>query len=73
MEKNSKDISVVALGEHTHKVMDCVPNHRIKLPRETKDFVLKHYEKMESKNVSIKIHSHDRNFSRIKLESTTSG
>ena len=62
--KNSKDTSVVTLGEQTHKAMDCV--HITK----SQDKVCQRYERlgtqniyenMESKNVSIKIHSHDRN------------
>ena len=62
--QNSKGTSVVALGEQTHKVMDCV--HITK----SQDKVTQRHERlgtpninenMESKNVSIKIHSHDRN------------
>jgi hypothetical protein len=62
--KNSKDTSVVALGEQAHKVMDCVHITKSQdkvAQRHERLGTQSIYENMESKNVSIKIHSHDRN------------
>jgi hypothetical protein len=61
--QNSKGTSVVALGEQTHKVMDCVHITKSQdkvTQRHERLGTPKIYENMESKNVSIKIHSHDR-------------
>ena len=69
-----KDTSVLALGEQTHKAMDCV--HITKL----QDKVAQRHERlgtqnicenMESNNVSIKIHSHDRNMAVNKFVKET--
>ncbi|CAC5410208.1 unnamed protein product [Mytilus coruscus] len=62
--KNAKDTTVVALGEKTHKVMDCehVTKSQDKVAqRHERLGTQKIYENLENKNVSIKIHAHDRN------------
>jgi hypothetical protein len=72
--KNSKDTSVVALGEQTHKVMDCVhiTKSQDKVAQRHERLGTQNiYENMESKNVSIKIHSHDRNMAVNKFVKET--
>ena len=64
--KNSKDTSVVALGEKTHKVMDCVHVTKTRDPvtqRHERIGTETIYEHLAEKDVSVKIHAHDRNLS----------
>ena len=68
--KNAKDSSVVALGEKTHKVLQCIhvtkaddivsQQHELKGTQNI-------YENFDSKDVTIKVHTHDRNLSINKL------
>ena len=72
--KNSKDTSVVALGEQTHKVMDCIhiTKSQDKVAQRHERLGTQNiYENMESINVSKKIHSHDRNMSQQICEGNT--
>ncbi|CAG2254076.1 unnamed protein product [Mytilus edulis] len=62
--KNAKDTTVVALGEKTHKVMDCehITKSQDKVAQRHERLGTQIiYENLENKNVSIKIHAHDRN------------
>ena len=71
--KNAKDSSIVAIGEKSHKVMNCV--HITK----TDDAVSQRHEKIgteklytyfDSKDVSINVHTHDRNMTINKFVKT---
>lgn len=62
--KNAKDTSVVAIGERTHKVLKC--EHVTKADdtvsqRHEMNGTRKIYDYFASKDVSIKVHTHDRN------------
>ena len=68
--KNAKGSSIVAIGEKSHKVLNCV--HITKVD----DVVSQRHEKLgtkrlhtyfESKDVSINVHTNDRNMTIIKL------
>ena len=62
--KNAKDISVVAIGEKKHKVLQCQhvtkaddavsQRHEMKGTSEI-------YRYFEAKNTTVKVHTHDRN------------
>ncbi|KAJ8297993.1 hypothetical protein KUTeg_024524 [Tegillarca granosa] len=62
--KNTKDTSVVAIGEETHKVIDC-----IHITKSDDNISQRHeiigttklYEKLERETVNVKTHTHDRN------------
>lgn len=69
-EKNAKDSSIVAIGDNTHKVLQCchitkaddIVSQRHEL-RGTENI----YDEFERQDVSVKIHTHDRNLSINKL------
>ena len=68
--KNAKDTSVVAIGDQSHKVLDCIHVTKQQDPvsqRHEKYGTELIYENFASKDVTIKIHSHDRNLSINKL------
>ena len=68
--KNAKDSSVVAIGEKTHKVLQCqhiTKQDDIVSQRHEFKGTQKVYEYFDSKDVSIKVHTHDRNLSINKL------
>ena len=61
--KNAKDSSIVAIGEKSHKVMNCV--HIAKTDdavsqRHGKMGTEKLYTYLDSKDVCINVHTHDR-------------
>ena len=71
--KNAKDSSIVAIGEKSHNFMNCV--HITK----TDNVVSKRHEKLgteklyayfDSKDVSLNVHTHDRNMTINKLVKT---
>lgn len=68
--KNAKDSSIVAIGDRSHKVIQCV--HVTKeedhvSQRHEKVGTMKFYDYMHSKDVPIAVHAHDRNMSINKL------
>ena len=68
--KNAKDSSVVALGEKTHKVLQCIHVTKaddIVSQRHELKGTQRIYENFESEDVTIKVHTHDRNLSINKL------
>ena len=68
--KNAKDSSVLALGEKTHKVLQCIHVTKaddIVSQRHELKGTQKIYENFDSKDVTIKVHTHDRNLSINKL------
>ena len=72
--KNAKDTSVVAIGEKTHKVLQCQhvtkaddavsQRHEMKGTSEI-------YRYFEAKNTTIKVHTHDRNMAVNKFVKTS--
>lgn len=72
--KNAKDTSVVAIGENSHKVIDCVHVTKAQDPvsqRHEKFGTVKIYDHLAEQDVSIKVHSHDRNLSINKFVKDT--
>ena len=72
--KNAKDSSVVAIGENMHKVIDCVHVTKGDDPisqRHEKFGTERIYETLQTQNVPIKVHAHDRNLSINKLVKDT--
>ena len=68
--KNAKDSSVVALGDKTHKVLQCIHVTKaddIVSQRHELKGTQRIYENFESEDVTIKVHTHDRNLSINKL------
>jgi len=68
--KNSKDTSVVAIGEKTHKVIDCVSVSHVDdrvTQRHEKIGTEKIYNNLDHQGVSVKVHTHDRNASINKM------
>lgn len=64
--KNAKDTSVVAIGEKSHKILDCVHVTKQQDPvsqRHERIGTEAIYDNFTSQDVTIKIHSHDRNLS----------
>ena len=62
--KNAQDTSVVAIGERSHKVINCA--HVTKADdhvsqRHEKIGTQRIYDDLDSKNISVNIHTHDRN------------
>ena len=68
--KNAKDSSVVAIGDKSHKVLQCVH-----ITKETDHVTQRHeklgtekiYEFLEGKDVNIRVHAHDRNMAINKM------
>ena len=63
-EKNAQDKSVVAIGEKSHKVINCAyvtkaDDHVSQ--RHEKIGTQKIYDDLDSENISVNIHTHDRN------------
>ena len=72
--KISKDTTVVALGEKTHQVMDCehITKAQDKVAqRHERLGTEKIYNNLAAKDISIKIHSHDRNMAVNKFVKDT--
>ena len=68
--KNAKDTSVVAIGENTHKVLQCVhitKTDDIVSQRHEAKGTEKIYQYFTDKDVSVKVHTHDRNMSVNKM------
>ena len=68
--KNAKDSSVVVLGDKTHKVLQCIHVTKaddIVSQRHELKGTQRIYENFESEDVTIKVHTHDRNLSINKL------
>lgn len=66
-EKNAQDTSVVAIGERTHKVLNCA--HVTKAAedpvsqRHETIGTRKIYEDFDNRDISVNVHTHDRNMS----------
>ena len=68
--KNSKDTSVVVIGDKTHKVLNCVHISKADGPItqcHEKIGTQRIYDYFESQDISIKTHTHDRNMAINKL------
>ncbi|KAK3100338.1 hypothetical protein FSP39_018337 [Pinctada imbricata] len=68
--KNAQDTSVVAIGEQTHKVLNCVHVTKADDPvtqRHEKHGTEQVYRELDQKQVSVKVHTHDRNMAINKL------
>jgi len=68
--KNAKDTSVVAIGDHCHKVLQCVHVTKAEdhvTQRHEKLGTQQIYEYIESKGVNIRVHAHDRNMAINKM------
>lgn len=62
--KNAKDTSVVAIGDRSHKVLNCVHVTTAEDPvtqRHEKLGTEKIYNDLDNKQVSVNVHTHDRN------------
>lgn len=62
--KNAKDTSVVAVGDRSHKVLNCVHVTTAEDPvtqRHEKLGKEKTYNDLDNKQVSVNVHTHDRN------------
>ena len=69
-QKNVKNTCLVAIGENTHKVLQWVhitKNDDIVSQRHEAKGTEKIYQYFTDKNVSIKVHTHDRNMSVNKM------
>ena len=68
--RNAKDSSIVAIGNKSHKVLQCVhitkADDMVSQRHELKG-TERIYEHFESKDVTVKVHTHDRNMSVNKL------
>lgn len=72
--KNAKDSSVVAIGEKTHRVLQCVhitKQDDIVSQRHEAKGTERIYQYFTEKDVSVKVHTHDRNMSVNKMVKTT--
>ena len=68
--KNARDTSVVAIGHNTHKVLNCVNVTKADDPvtqRHEKHGTEIIYRDLDRKDVTVKVHTHDRNMSINKL------
>lgn len=68
--KNAKDTSVVAVGEKSHKILNCVHITTADDPetqRHEKIGTEKIYRDLEAEQVTVQIHTHDRNLSIKKM------
>lgn len=68
--KNAKDTSVVAVGEKSHKILNCVHITTADDPvtqRHEKIGTEKIYRDLEAEQVTVQIHTHDRNLSINKM------
>ena len=68
--KNAKDTSVVAVGSETHKMLTCATvtkqdDHVAQ--RHEKIGTQKIYDHLDSQNVTVRIHAHDRNMAINKM------
>lgn len=72
--KNAKDTSVVAVGERSHKILNCVHITTADDPvtqRHEKIGTEKIYRDLEAEQVTVHIHTHDRNLSINKMVKET--
>ncbi|OWF49881.1 hypothetical protein KP79_PYT13511 [Mizuhopecten yessoensis] len=66
LRKNAKDSSVVAIGEQTHKVLECIhvtKSDDIVSQRHERFGTEKLYQYFDAQDVSINVHTHDMNLS----------
>jgi hypothetical protein len=62
--KNAQDTSVVTIGERSHKVLNCVHVTKVDDPVSQRHEIIgtrKIYDDLENRDISVNIHTHDRN------------
>jgi phosphopantetheine adenylyltransferase len=69
-EKNAQDTSVIAIGERSRKVLNYVHVTKAEDPVTQRHEVIgtrKIYEDLDSRDISVNMHTHDRNMAINKL------